>query len=124
MTLTLIQWGFLLVFGFSIARLLWLMYTRAIPRGRGLIWLALWGFGVVVVAKPELSAKLALFLGVTRGTDAIVYSAIAFLSLLVFRAFRLIDLQDQQISRLTTALALKEWREEDDPGEEGGGGKR
>jgi small membrane protein len=112
MPLSLIQWAFVLVFGFWIGRLVWLMGTRAIPRRRGLIWLVLWSFGLAVVAKPELSHKLANILGVTRGTDAIVYSAIALLSLLVFRAFNLIDLQDRQISQLTTALALKNWEKD------------
>jgi hypothetical protein len=64
-----------------------------------------------VVIRPELSARLAAVLGVTRGTDAVVYTAIAFLSILVFRAFRLLDAQDKQLSELTTALALRDWDE-------------
>ena len=109
-----IQWVFAIVFGFWIARPIYLISTRAIPRGRGLIWLVLWTVGLIMVSVPELSNRLARLLGVTRGTDAVVYTAIAFLSVLVFRAFRLIDHPDRQISKLTTALALKEWSEEQD----------
>ena len=111
MKLSLIQWSFVVVFGGIIVRLCWLIWRSAIPRGRGLIWLATWSLGLVVVIRPELSARLANILGVTRGTDAIVYTAIAFLSILVFRAFRLLDAQDKQLSELTTALALRDWDE-------------
>lgn len=107
--MTLIQWGFILVFGSLVLRLIWLIYRGAVPRRRGAIWLVLWSLGVMVVAKPELSTKLASWLGVARGADAISYVAIAFLSILIFRAFQLIEIQDRQISELTTALALKEW---------------
>ena len=65
----------------------------------------------MVVIRPELSVRLATILGVSRGTEAIVYTAIAFLSILVFRAFRLLDAQDKQLSELTTALALRDWDE-------------
>ena len=112
MSLTLIQWAFVLIFGAILVRLCWLIWQSAIPRGRGLVWLGIWSVGLVVVLKPELSARLATVLGVTRGTDAVVYTAIAFLSVLVFRAFRLLDLQDKQLSELTTALALRDWAEE------------
>lgn len=64
-----------------------------------------------MVLLPDLSFKLASLLGVSRGTDAMVYSAIGFLSLLVFRTFSLLDAQDRQISQLTTALAVKEWED-------------
>lgn len=118
MSLTLIQWVFVVVFGSAILRLVWMISRRTIPRGRGLIWLLLWSVGLALVAEPDLSRRLAGVLGVTRGTDAVVYSAIGLLSLMVFRAFRLLDAQDRQISQLTTALALKEWQEahDDDPG--------
>lgn len=109
MSFTVIQWGFVVVFGFSITRLVRLLADRTIPRGRGLIWLGLWSFGLVMVLAPELSFRLAHLFGVARGTDAVVYSAIAFLSLLLFRAFSLLDDQDRQISQLTTALTLKDW---------------
>lgn len=70
-----------------------------------------------MVVQPELSVKLATLLGVTRGTDAVVYTAIAFLSVMIFRAFRLLDIQDKQISELTTALAIKEWERDQKSGD-------
>jgi hypothetical protein len=110
---SLIQVGFVVFFG---ALLLWLcrmIVKSTIPRGRGIIWLGIWSLGLVVVLFPELSKKLAAVLGVTRGTDAVVYSAIALLSVLIFRAFRLLDIQDRQLSELTTALALTDWENSD-----------
>ena len=108
MNLTLIQWGFVSIFGVLISRLCWQLMSGSIPRGRGLYWLLLWSSGLALVLRPEMSMKLAEWLGVSRGTDAVVYLAIAFLSVLIFRTFRLLDLQDHQISELTTALALRD----------------
>lgn len=112
MKFTLIQWSFAFIFGATLLRLCYQIWRSTIPRGRGLVWLGIWSIGLVVVLKPELSAQLATVMGVTRGTDAVVYTAIALLSVLVFRAFRLLDDQDKQLSTLTTALALRNWEKE------------
>lgn len=113
MNLTLIQWGFGCIFGVLISRLCWQLLSGSIPRRRGLYWLVLWSSGLALVLRPEMSARLAELLGVSRGTDAVVYLAIAFLSVLIFRTFRLLDLQDHQISELTTALALRDLVDEE-----------
>jgi hypothetical protein len=114
MNMTLIQLVFVVFFGALLVRLCWMIVKSTIPRGRGLVWLGIWSMGLVVVLRPELSKKLADVLGVTRGTDAVVYTAIAFLSVLVFRAFRLLDMQDKQLSQLTTALALRDWEQSEE----------
>lgn len=116
MSLSLIQIGFVLFFGVLLFRLCWMIVQSTIPRGRGVVWLTMWSVGLVVVLRPELSKTLAGILGVTRGTDAVVYTAIAVLSVLVFRAFRLLDVQDKQLSELTTALALRDWEDSEKNG--------
>ena len=114
MKFTLIQWGFVCIFGVLIVRLCWQIASASVPRRRGLYWLGLWSCGLALVLRPEMSMKLAELLGVSRGTDAVVYLAIAFLSVLIFRTFRLLDLQDHQISELTTALALRDLVDEEE----------
>jgi hypothetical protein len=96
-------------FGLLLLRLAVLAHRGQVPRNRAVIWTMVWGVGLALVMSPALSYKLARVLGVTRGTDAVTYTAIAFLSVMVFRAFQLIDVQDGQLSRLTTELALYEW---------------
>lgn len=96
-------------FGLMLARLAVEALRGAIPRNRAVVWMVVWGTGLTVVLSPSLSYHLAHALGVSRGTDAVTYTAIAFLSVMVFRAFQLIDVQDGQLSRLTTELALQEW---------------
>ncbi len=104
---------FQLLFGVCFGALLIRLVVGAlkgwIPRNRAMVWAVVWGSGLVLVISPALSFQLARVLGVTRGTDAVTYTAIAFLSVMVFRAFQLIDTQDRELSRLTTELAIFEW---------------
>ena len=100
------------LFGLLLIRLAVMGYRGSIPRLRAVFWGLLWGVGLLFVLSPSLSFRLAAFLGVTRGTDAVTYVAIAALSVLVFRAFQLLDAQDREISRLTTQLALYEWEKD------------
>lgn len=97
-------------FGFLLVRLAVAAVRGTIPRNRALIWAVVWGAGLVLVLSPSLSYHLAHALGVSRGTDAVTYTAIAFLSVMVFRAFHLLDMQDRYLSHLTTELALHEWQ--------------
>jgi hypothetical protein len=100
---------FAICFGLLLLRLAVAARKGLVPRNRALIWAVLWSTGLVLVLSPSLSFHLARALGVTRGTDAVTYTAIAFLSVMVFRAFQLIDVQDRELSRLTTELAIYEW---------------
>jgi hypothetical protein len=104
-----IQALFGVFFGLLLLRLAVAAHKGWIPRNRAAIWAIVWSTGLVLVLSPSLSFHLARALGVTRGTDAVTYTAIAFLSVMVFRAFQLIDGQDRELSRLTTELALYEW---------------
>ncbi len=106
------QLAFALVFGLLIFRI-----VRQIARGRAplfksLFWCALWGVGLIFVLRPDLAQRLAELLGVTRGTDAVLYTALALLSVLQYRTFQLLDGKDREISRLTEELALIRWEME------------
>lgn len=110
-----IQALFALTFGGLLARLVLQVVRGKIPRNRAIIWAGMWSLGLVLVIKPDLSFHLARWLGVTRGTDAVTYVAIAFLSVMIFRAFQLIDDQDRELSRLTTELAIFCWESSRSP---------
>lgn len=109
MNFVLIQGIFAVCFGLLLLRLAMSAFRGEIPRSRAAIWAFVWTVGLVLVLSPRLSFGLARLLGVTRGTDAVTYTAIAFLSVMIFRAFQLLDVQDQQLSKMTTQLALYEW---------------
>ncbi len=104
-----IQALFALCFGGLLARLSLQAIRGKVPRNRAIIWAGMWSLGLILVMNPNLSFHLARWLGVTRGTDAVTYVAIAFLSVMIFRAFQLIDDQDRELSRLTTELAIYQW---------------
>lgn len=110
-----IQALFALCFGGLLARLALQAVRGNIPRNRAIIWAGMWSLGLILVMNPNLSFHLARWLGVTRGTDAVTYVAIAFLSVMIFRAFQLIDDQDRELSRLTTELAIYQWESSRSP---------
>lgn len=110
-----IQALFVLCFGGLLIRLALQAVRGKVPRNRAIIWAGMWSVGLVLVMSPELSFHLARWLGVTRGTDAVTYVAIAFLSVMIFRAFQLIDDQDRELSRLTTELAIYQWESSRSP---------
>lgn len=112
MKLLTIQALFVGIFGLLLLRLAWNAGKGAIPRNRALLWGLIWSSGLVLVIHPALSFHLARLLGVTRGTDAVTYTAIAFLSVMLFRAFQLLDGQDRELSRLTTQIALYQWEQQ------------
>ncbi len=105
-----IQTLFALCFGGLLLRLVVQAVRGNVPRNRAIIWAGMWSLGLALVMNPNLSFLLARWLGVTRGTDAVTYVAIAFLSVMIFRAFQLLDDQDRELSRLTTELAISQWQ--------------
>lgn len=106
-----IQWLFVAIFGVLILRVVFMALKGTVPRNRAIIWCGVWGSGLLMVVHPALSERLAMLLGVTRGVDAVIYIAIALLSVFLFRAFALLDTLDRQVSQLTTELALFEWEQ-------------
>lgn len=71
-------------------------------------WLAFWiGVGVVVIV-PETTSYLAALVGITRGADLVVYSAIIVLFYLVFRILVKIESIEQEITKAVRAEALRE----------------
>ncbi|MBI4133774.1 DUF2304 domain-containing protein [Candidatus Uhrbacteria bacterium] len=70
------------------------------------VWLLLWAGVGFVVLRPEVTSRLARFVGITRGADLVVYTAIIVLSYLVFRVLVKIESLEGQITKLVRHLAL------------------
>ncbi len=109
MTLLLpIQLGLLLFIVFAA--------TRAIARFRGgslhlgslAFWLCVWAAATLAVFFPNETTSIAQMVGISRGVDVIVYSSIALLFYLVFRAYIYIEDLRTQISTLIRELALRD----------------
>ena len=53
-----------------------------------ILWCLIWVLGAVAIAAPEYSTRVAVFLGIGRGTDLFLYIALI-LGLIVIRYFYL-----------------------------------
>ena len=73
-----------------------------------LLWVLLWGALCAVVALPDLASRLATLVGVGRGADLIIYSGLILVFYLLFRGMVIADRLDQDLTKLVTALALKD----------------
>ncbi len=89
--------------------------TRAVVRHRQrvigvrdlLLWIAFWTSAAALVLRPQATQWFAMLVGVGRGADAVFYVAIVGLSYAVFRLYLKTCAQDQEITRLVRAIALK-----------------
>ena len=72
-----------------------------------ILWVVLWLSVLTVFWSPEIASRLAVALGIGRGADLIVYTAIVVVVYLLYRIFVRLERLDGEITRLTQALALQ-----------------
>ncbi len=80
-----------------------------------MLWSLLWLAIGVVFWQPEITSRMALFFGIGRGADLIVYVAIVVIVYLVFRVFVRVDKMDRQITKLVRTIALQNEEKNSNP---------
>lgn len=75
-----------------------------------LFWSFLFTTAVYLTAIPSAASRLAAFLGIGRGVDAVIYISIAVLFYLVFRLYIYLENVRQEITELIRKLALDNQR--------------
>ena len=75
--------------------------------GQALLWSMLWIAVAVVAALPQTATMIANRVGVGRGTDLVLYIAVAALFLLVFRLFVGMERVERQVTLLVRHEALQ-----------------
>lgn len=76
--------------------------------GAFLFWMGIWILAIFSVFNPQFTSYIAEVLGIGRGADVIIYLSIAMLFYLIFRTNVLIENLKDQITQLTTKIALKD----------------
>ena len=90
---------------FGVAR----RFRRGAVSKLGLIlWLILWVGAIVFAWNPISTNRLAAFLGVGRGADAVFYISVIFLFYAIFRIFGKIENLEHQLSELVKKIALRD----------------
>ncbi len=90
-------------------------WSRAILRfkdgsmrfGELALWSLIWIAVIVVAIVPGLASSIANVLGIQRGIDVAVYSAIILLLYLIFRLYVRIDNLEHETTKLVRELAIK-----------------
>jgi hypothetical protein len=90
--------------------------SRAILQFRGgsikfgalTFWLTVWTIALLAIFYPEQTTKLAKLMGIGRGVDIVVYTAIALLFYLVFRLHVYLENMRTEISRLIREISLSQ----------------
>lgn len=77
---------------------------RVIPLIEALAWSALWTIAAIVVIIPHVTTRVAQFIGVGRGADAVTYISLSVLFLLVFKLF----IQHEKMERKLTDVVRHE----------------
>jgi hypothetical protein len=104
--MTAIQIFAMIFFVFSLSRTI-LRARDGSLRLRGmLMWVVIWLGLAAIVLYPPLSTRLASLLGIGRGSDLIVYTAVAVLFYLVFRLYVAIEHIEREITALVRQDAL------------------
>lgn len=97
----------------SLAALFGLLWTvsrfrkRQVPAWVAGLWVVLWLAVGVVALIPELTSRLADFLGIGRGADVVVYTAIVVIIAMLFRVSVRLEQLDRAITKVTRELALR-----------------
>ncbi|MBI4135628.1 DUF2304 family protein [Candidatus Uhrbacteria bacterium] len=82
--------------------------TGAVSKSGLIIWILLWAAAGALVWVPQATNRLAGFLGVGRGADAVFYIAIVLLFYLLFRVHGRIEQLEHQLNELVKKIALKD----------------
>lgn len=85
---------------------------RQISVWGALAWSVLWVAIGVVALIPDIANRLADMLGIGRGADVVVYSAIVVIVALLFRMSVRLEQLDRAITTVTRELALREHERE------------
>jgi hypothetical protein len=81
------------------------MTTRAL-----FTWILVWVGALLLVWVPNATSSIALLLGIGRGVDVVLYTAIAILFFLLFRLHVKFARLDAQLTTLVREQALEEYR--------------
>ena len=93
---------------FAIIRAVLRFKNKDIRVNEFFFWMVLWGAIAVVVIFPDLTSRLAALLGVGRGADLAIYLSTILVFYLIFRLMVSLDKIDQDVTKIVSALALKD----------------
>jgi len=92
---------------FALSRVILRAKDKKITSGELIFWLSIWITLIIVVILPSIISKLALILGISRGTDVIIYGSVGVLFYLIFRLYVKLEETEREITTLVRENALE-----------------
>lgn len=100
---------FILIFVVAALSKVWLIFRRGqLRRGPLFSWTIIWLTVAVAALVPDLSSRLARWVGIGRGADLLVYSSVLVLFYLVFRLIIKQSYLEQEIADIVQHIALRQ----------------
>jgi len=98
---------------FAASRVVLRVKEGNISFGFFLFWFGLWILAGFAIINPGSTTYLAKQIGIGRGTDAVIYASLVLLFYLLFRTNVIIENLKHEITKLTTEIAIKEKKEDE-----------
>ena len=104
----LIQIILLIIIALIIFRLIAKLRSKDLSGKQFFGWLVIWLLAAIVVIWPDLTVRLANYVGIGRGSDLVVYSALIFLFYFIFRLLLRIEKMEKNLTKVVREEALQE----------------
>lgn len=91
---------------FAVSRVMLQLRQRNLTIGSFLFWGLIFFAAIVGVLDPNITTKIARFLGIGRGADAVIYFSIVILFYLIFRITIVIEETRDEITTIVRQIAL------------------
>ncbi|MBI4268532.1 DUF2304 domain-containing protein [Candidatus Uhrbacteria bacterium] len=99
------------IVAFIIAKAIASYRKRQVRFATFFFWSFFWIILIGVIWQPELANRLADFLRVGRGVDAVIYFSLILLFYLVFKIFVRMEMIDRQMTDLARSAAIENAKE-------------
>lgn len=104
----LIQIVLVLFFAIALFKVYGRYRARELSGAGALLWMMFWTGAAVVALLPETTVSVAHAVGIGRGSDLVVYVALALVFFLLFQIMVRLERMDRHITALTRAAALRD----------------
>ncbi len=105
----LIQIILIIIIAIIVLRLIAKLRSKELPIKQFWGWLAFWLIAAIAVIWPDLTVQLANTVGIGRGSDLVVYSALIFLFYFIFRLLLRIEKMEKNLTKIVSEEALKDY---------------
>ncbi len=108
----IIQLLLLLFIVFALTRVIVRYRAREITAKEFFLWMIFWILAGVAIAWPGIASRIALAVGVGRGVDVVIYTALLLVFYVLFRLVARIERIERDITLLVRKKSLEEHEHE------------